>query len=318
MGEHAGVLMTGKSLARGIAAWAAVLIVAGLTGNWLFSQGITGGGSGGATLATNTFTGAQLVSIPGIGAVSTDGLVCTNTTAATAVTQQWSCRIRLTGAGWKTNATAASQTADWFIENQTVLGAASPSTLLAMTPQIAGTPTGTAVYITAPNTGVYHDGAILLGGTTASFSGFRSQGNTIGAILADGSAFANFQAGAISAGTTLIATTSATAATYLTATNCLSVASPAVCAAASAGASNVLAAATTEVVNTTAVTANSNIQITEDSSLGTRLGVTCNTQSSLVVGTPRVTARTAGTSFTVTVDVAPTTNPLCFNYTITN
>ncbi len=105
---------------------------------------------------------------------------------------------------------------------------------------------------------------------------------------------------------------------YGTSTNCLSVASPAVCAAASAGASVVAAAATTQIVNTTAVTANSEITITGDASLSTRLGVTCNTQSSLTLGTPRVSARVTGTSFTVILDVAPTTNPVCFNYSIVN
>jgi hypothetical protein len=108
------------------------------------------------------------------------------------------------------------------------------------------------------------------------------------------------------------------APTYLTATNCSSSASPAVCAAASAGSVTVAAAATTKVVNTTAVTANSQIILTRDDSLGTKLSVTCNTQGDLVLGHPRVTARTAGTSFTISVDVAPTTNPMCISYQIVN
>jgi len=114
------------------------------------------------------------------------------------------------------------------------------------------------------------------------------------------------------------ASTSTTSATYLTATNCTSSASPAVCASAASGTAVIAASATTVVVNTTAVTANSEIMITEDQGLGTKLSVTCNTQSLLVVGTPRVTARTAGTSFTVGVDVAPTANPICFSYTVVN
>jgi hypothetical protein len=100
--------------------------------------------------------------------------------------------------------------------------------------------------------------------------------------------------------------------------NCTSSASPAVCAAAAAGSVTVAAAATTKVVNTTAVTANSQIILAADSGLGTKLGVTCNTQSSLVLGTPVVSARTAGTSFTITLAVAPTTNPLCISYQIIN
>lgn len=100
----------------------------------------------------------------------------------------------------------------------------------------------------------------------------------------------------------------------LSTANCTSAAAPAVCAAASAGSVVVAAAATTVVVNTTAVTANSQILITYDSGLGTKLSVTCNTTIPALYG---VTARTAGTSFTLT-STAPITNPACFSYSIVN
>jgi hypothetical protein len=100
-----------------------------------------------------------------------------------------------------------------------------------------------------------------------------------------------------------------------TATNCNSSASPAVCSAAAAGTVAVAAGATTEVVNTTAVTSSSEIHVFEDSSLGTRLGVTCNTTTGR---TYTVTARTSGTSFTITSSAAPSTNPACLSYTIFN
>jgi len=117
----------------------------------------------------------------------------------------------------------------------------------------------------------------------------------------------------------VIGPTSTTAALYKTTTNCADgTATPADCAAAPAGAVIISATATSVVVNTTAVTADSNIILTRDDGLGTRLGVTCNTQSTLVLGTPRVTARTAATSFTVSIDVAPTTNPMCLSYLIFN
>lgn len=99
-----------------------------------------------------------------------------------------------------------------------------------------------------------------------------------------------------------------------TTTNCSSAASPAVCAAAPSGSVVIAAAATSVVVNTTAVTANSQILIQHDSSLGTRLTVTCNT----TLAPPQVTARTAATSFTISTAVAPTTNPACYSYTIVN
>lgn len=100
-----------------------------------------------------------------------------------------------------------------------------------------------------------------------------------------------------------------------TATNCASSASPAVCAAAAAGAVAGAASSTTLTINTTAVTANSEIQVNEDSSLGTRLSVTCNTTPSTNGVT--VTARTAGTSFAILFS-SPTTNPRCISYRIVN
>lgn len=103
------------------------------------------------------------------------------------------------------------------------------------------------------------------------------------------------------------------AAKYATATNCSSAASPAVCGSAAAGSAALPAGTTTIVVNDTAVTVNSIIAITGDASLGTKLGVTCNTNPELLTAS----ARTAGTSFTVT-GASPTTNPACFGFTITN
>jgi len=97
-------------------------------------------------------------------------------------------------------------------------------------------------------------------------------------------------------------------------TNCSSSAGPAVCAAAAAGSVVVAAAASTVVVNSTAVTANSQIFVVYDSSLGTKLGVTCNATIPALYG---VTARTAATSFTLTA-TAPVTNPACFSYFIVN
>jgi hypothetical protein len=107
-------------------------------------------------------------------------------------------------------------------------------------------------------------------------------------------------------------------AQWVTPTACLQSVSPAACGANVTGRIALAAAATTLVVNTSKVTAASEIFLQRDDSLGTALSVTCNTQSTLVLGTPRVTARTAGTSFTITVDAAPTTNPLCMTYLVFN
>lgn len=74
--------------------------------------------------------------------------------------------------------------------------------------------------------------------------------------------------------------------------------------------------ATTVVVNTTAVTANAIILLTQDTSTtqGTNLGVTCNTTNEALW----VSARTVGQSFTVTSAASFTTNPGCLQFLITN
>jgi len=100
---------------------------------------------------------------------------------------------------------------------------------------------------------------------------------------------------------------------YKTTTNCSSSASPAVCGSAAAGMFVLPAAATSVTVNTTAVTANSEIIVFNDDSLGTRLSVTCNTSIDNVL----VSARVAATSFTITGS-APVTNPNCYSYLIVN
>lgn len=149
---------------------------------------------------------------------------------------------------------------------------------------------------------------LQLGGTTASFPAIARNGTGINIVLADGSGTTT----GLTVGT--VTGTSSTMAGYATAVNCSTTA----CAAASAGATIIAAAATTVTISTTAITANSQVLVSEDASLGTRLGVTCNTQSSLVLGTPRVTTRTAATSFVVSIDVGPTTNPMCLNWWIVN
>jgi len=109
-----------------------------------------------------------------------------------------------------------------------------------------------------------------------------------------------------------------TAATYATASNCASAASPGVCGSAAAGSVAVPTGTNpTLVVDTSAVTANSQILLTVDESLGTRLSVTCNT----TIGTLApavVTARSPGTSFTIEIGATVATNPACVSYRIEN
>jgi len=113
----------------------------------------------------------------------------------------------------------------------------------------------------------------------------------------------------------LMGTSQLTAGSFATISNCSSSASPAVCGSAPSGSVVIAAAATTVTVNTSAVTANSLIFLQEDDSLGSKLSVTCNTSS---LGATKISARVAGTSFTITTAVAPTTNPACLNYWFIN
>lgn len=110
------------------------------------------------------------------------------------------------------------------------------------------------------------------------------------------------------------------AAKYLTSTNCSSSASPAVCGSASAGnaALPTNAVSSSIQINTTAVTANSQIFYATDDTLGTKLGVTCNSTVATLVGGLTVSARNAGVSFTISNNVAVVTNPLCISYHIIN
>lgn len=106
----------------------------------------------------------------------------------------------------------------------------------------------------------------------------------------------------------------ATALLLGTVTNCSDGAGAAACSAAPAGSVVIDDGATTVVVSTTAVTANSQIFAIFDSSLGTKLSVTCNTTAV----TPSISARTAATSFTITAADPAGANPACFSYFIVN
>jgi len=123
---------------------------------------------------------------------------------------------------------------------------------------------------------------------------------------------------ALALGSTTTNVAGLTLTTFGSATNCSSSASPAVCASAAAG-SVALPTGTnpTLVVNTSAVTANSQILLAVDESLGTKLGVTCNTTLSTLLN-PVVTARTAATSFTFTIGAIIATNPACVSYAVIN
>lgn len=77
----------------------------------------------------------QTTNSVGSGAVSV-GMSFKNGTAAAAGAQQNSPSACFTAQGWKTNATAGSQTVDWCLTNVPSQGTANPSTALTMSSQI--------------------------------------------------------------------------------------------------------------------------------------------------------------------------------------
>lgn len=102
--------------------------------------------------------------------------------------------------------------------------------------------------------------------------------------------------------------------TEATEQQCFSAASPAPCGSNIDGFVTIAAGSSSIVVDTTAVTAKSNIQLTFDTTKGSLLGVTCNTTAQA----PYISAITAGTSFTISVPGNFSTNPGCVGFHIKN
>lgn len=107
---------------------------------------------------------------------------------------------------------------------------------------------------------------------------------------------------------------------FSTTTNCNSAASPAVCGSAPNGSILIPTGTTssTLTVNDTLVTSASQIWFYPDDSLGTRLGVTCNTTLATLVGGSFISARTPGTSFQITFNGSILTNGVCGSFGIIN
>jgi hypothetical protein len=102
--------------------------------------------------------------------------------------------------------------------------------------------------------------------------------------------------------------------TETTQAQCFSSTSPATCASTINGFVAIRVGSSSVVVNTTAVTANSEISLTFDTTQGAHLGVTCNTTAQQ----PYISARTAGASFTISVPSSFSGNPGCIGFHIKN
>ncbi len=149
-GSNNTFLTTGNT---GTVGWSGISIDGSLTGNGI-------GSTLGINLANgNIWTAAPTVKKDAIGVSSTDGVILTNSTVAAAGAQQYSPRLRLTGQGWKTTATAASQTVDWMLQTVPVQGATNPTSYLDFEDQINGGGYGT-------NLALFSSGAASLGSIT--------------------------------------------------------------------------------------------------------------------------------------------------------
>lgn len=89
----------------------------------------------GTPLVQSPRDGSVTIVSPPIGATSTDGLVLANPSASSAGAQQWSSRIRWSGFGQGTTASAPQQV-DWIAEVQPVQGSAAPTANLVFSSQI--------------------------------------------------------------------------------------------------------------------------------------------------------------------------------------
>lgn len=112
--------------------------------------------------------------------------------------------------------------------------------------------------------------------------------------------------GAGTAGTCLVASLTTTS-------NCTSTASPSVCGSASSGVATIPSGATTLTVNTTQVNAASRIFYAYDVISSGCTTAAANIATLLI---PYTSAKTAGTSFQMTVGTAPTTNSQCVDWWI--
>lgn len=118
-----------------------------LTGSTL-NSGITGSSlTSLGTLTSLGLSGAVTGTLTALGTTTTAGLILLNTTAAASGAQQVSPSLTLTGQGWKTTATAASQSTSWTAYVLPVQGTTAPTSQLLFTNSVAGGAPSTSVII---------------------------------------------------------------------------------------------------------------------------------------------------------------------------
>jgi len=102
------------------------------------SVGFSATSFGSATNSGIAFPGIITLSPTLAANTSGDGLVLSDLVSATSGNQQYSPRVRWTGEGWKTNATAASQEVDFIAELHPAQGAANPDASLVFNARVNG------------------------------------------------------------------------------------------------------------------------------------------------------------------------------------
>lgn len=107
-----------------------------------------------------------------------------------------------------------------------------------------------------------------------------------------------------------------TSPTYSTTTNCAQNGSPAACGSSAAGAFSCPVGGVTCVVNSSAITANSEIFVQPSAAASSRLGITCNSTSDTGLTMPRLAGQSVGT-FTINLG-SFSTNPECFSFFVVN
>lgn len=112
----------------------------------------------------------------GIGTTSTTGFTLSNSTAAGAGAQQYSPRACFAGNGWKTDATAASQSTVICLEAQPVQGAAAPTVNLIISRSIAGGAFSTIGTLTSASGWTTTTGTFT---STVVSNYLRSNGNSV-------------------------------------------------------------------------------------------------------------------------------------------
>lgn len=311
----------------------------------------TGACAGSANLTFNS-TAVTLLNTA-VAATSTDGHVLTNTTPAAVGAQKWSPRFRMTGSGWKTTATAAAQTVDVIFELRPIQSTTSPAIQYLWSSQTnaggylplidlyvdgvnlpGATDAASWYFSSGGERGLYTGSAMNLhvggnvgthsadGSTTITSTGVRLKalgtvvwGNGTDPSQTIDTGLSRISAGVVGVGTSAQGSVAGTIQSGKFATGTVCASSGGTCGSAASGDVSIAAAATTVTVATTAVNAASQIQITENSTKGTILGITCNTT---VVRVYSVSTVTPGTSFVITSSAAPAANPACISYTITN